>query len=381
MGLASYGKPTYYDEFMKFIDIRDDGSYHLDMSYFDFHYKKTMPGKKLLDLFGKIRKPVDEITQHHMNLAASLQKVTEDIIFRLLKNIYELTKLDNVCLAGGIALNSVANGKILKNTPFKNIYVPPAPGDGGTSIGAASFANTHLLKKGRDFVLETSYLGPHYSSEEIQQFLDENNIKYGIFKNDDELVRSIAQLIFENNVIGWFQGSMEWGPRALGSRSILANPCNPKMRDILNLKVKHREKFRPFAPVVCIEDAMEYFECDDPIPLPTDFMLMVYPIREEKRGLLPTVTHVDGSGRLQTIQKKNNSLYWNIIREFGRLSGVPILVNTSFNIRGEPIVCKPYDAYRCMMGTGIDYLAIDKFLVKREDNTSDIWDSEELAID
>jgi len=174
---------------------------------------------------------------------------------------------------------------------------------------------------------------------------------------------------------------MEWGPRALGSRSILANPCNPKMRDILNLKVKHREKFRPFAPVVCIEDAMEYFECDDPIPLPTDFMLMVYPIREEKRGLLPTVTHVDGSGRLQTIQKKNNSLYWNIIREFGRLSGVPILVNTSFNIRGEPIVCKPYDAYRCMMGTGIDYLAIDKFLVKREDNTSDIWDSEELAID
>ncbi len=188
-------------------------------------------------------------------------------------------------------------------------------------------------------------------------------------------------MIHENQIIGWFQGGMEWGPRALGSRSILSNATDPKMQEILNLKVKHREKFRPFAPVVCEEDAQKYFECDDPIPEPTDFMLMVYPIKKEWRTKIPAVTHVDGSGRLQTIRKFQNPLYYAVIKEFGKLSGIPILINTSFNIRGEPIVCSPFDAYKCMMGTGIDCLVVDKFLIKREDNPQDFWDSEKYAKD
>ena len=381
MGLSPYGKPVYVDKFMEFIDIREDGSYHFDMSYFDFHYKEKMPGKKIIDLFGPVRKPDEKLTQHHKDIAMSLQKVTEDLIFGLLKHLHSMSNSDNVCMAGGVGLNSVANGKILKNTPFKNIYIQPASGDGGTSIGAAAFAYNSILKKERNFVLENCYLGPGYTADEVNKFLDESKIKYTRFKDDDELVAYTAKKLAEDNVIGWFQGRMEWGPRALGSRSILSNPCNPNMQDILNLKVKHREKFRPFAPVVCVEDAMDYFECDYPIPIPTDFMLMVYPIREEKRKLIPAVTHVDGSGRLQTIRREQNELYWRVIKEFGKFSGVPILINTSFNIRGEPIVCTPYDGYKCMMGTGIDMLVIDKFLVKREDNAQDMWDSEKLAVD
>ncbi|MDP2908593.1 MAG: carbamoyltransferase C-terminal domain-containing protein, partial [Nanoarchaeota archaeon] len=190
-----------------------------------------------------------------------------------------------------------------------------------------------------------------------------------------------AELLYKDHVIGWFQGRMEWGPRALGSRSILSNACNPKMQDILNLKVKHREKFRPFAPVVPEEDAKDYFECDEPVPVPTDFMLMVYPIKKEKQKLIPAVTHVDGSGRLQTIRKHHNPLYHGVIKEFEKLTKIPILINTSFNIRGEPIVCTPLDAYKCMMGTGIDCLVMDKFLIRREDNPQHMWDSEKYAKD
>jgi len=188
-------------------------------------------------------------------------------------------------------------------------------------------------------------------------------------------------LVYDNNVVGWFQGRMEWGPRALGARSILANPCNPKAKELLNVKVKHREKFRPFAPVVCEDDALTYFDCDEPIPEPTDFMLMVYPVREEWHKKIPSVTHVDGSGRLQTIRRNQNHLYYDVIKEFGKLSGIPILINTSFNIRGEPIVCTHYDAYKCMMGTGIDCLVIGKFLIKRKNNPQDRWDSEKYAKD
>ena len=208
-----------------------------------------------------------------------------------------------------------------------------------------------------------------------------NNIKYSEFKDDREVIKKTAKLIYENNVIGWFFGGMEWGPRALGARSILSNPSNPKMQEILNLKVKHRENFRPFAPVVCEDDALEYFECDEPIPEPTDYMLMVYPIKEKWRSKIPAVTHVDGSGRLQTIRRSQNQIYYDLIKEFGKLSKIPILINTSFNIRGEPIVCNPYDAYKCMMGTGIDYLVMDKFIIKREDNQKDMWDSEKIAKD
>jgi carbamoyltransferase len=217
--------------------------------------------------------------------------------------------------------------------------------------------------------------------EEIRKFLNDGKIKYREFKNDHELLKTTAQLIHDNNVVGWFQGKMEWGPRALGARSILSNPCNPQMKEILNQKVKHREKFRPFAPVVCDDDALKYFECDVPIPEPTDFMLMVYPVRKEWQDKIPSVTHVDGSGRLQTIRRFQNPLYHDLIKEFGKLSGVPILINTSFNIRGEPIVCTHQDAYKCMMGTGIDVLVMDKFLIRRDDNPKDMWDSEKYAKD
>ncbi len=380
MGLAPYGKPVYYNQFMNIIDVKEDGSYRLDMSYFVYTHRMKMPGQKFIVEFGPIRKPDEELTQHHKDIAASLQKITEDIIFKMLNHLHKETKSSNLCVAGGVALNSVANGKILRNTPFKNIFIQPAAGDAGASIGAATYIYNSILQNKR-VEQKTAYLGPSFTTEEIQKFLDESQINYFKFKNNGELIKKTAKLIYNNKIIGWFQGRMEWGPRALGNRSILSNACNPQMQAILNLKVKHREKFRPFAPVVCIEDAMEYFECDSPIPLPTDFMLMVYPIRKAKQKLIPAVTHVDGSGRLQTIRKEQNELYYSLIKEFGRLSKVPILINTSFNIRGEPIVCTPKEAYKCMMGTGIDYLVMDKFLIKREDHPQYLWDSESVAKD
>jgi len=386
MGLSPYGNMSktnpYYLKLKKVIDIKDDGSFRMEMSYFKYHYSDRMPSRKLCRLLeGEVRKPESEITQRRKDIAAALQMITEEILTKILIYIHKITKLKNVVISGGVALNSVYNGKILKNTGFKNIWAQPDPGDGGTSIGAASYIYHAVLGKKRNFILKDAYLGPGFSTEEIKKFLDSNSIKYSQFKDDNELVKICANLIFNNSVIGWFHGRMEWGPRALGNRSILSNPCNPEMKEILNLKVKHREKFRPFAPVVCDDDALKYFDCDKPIPLPADFMLMVYPIKKKFHKIIPSVTHVDGSGRLQTIRKFQNSLYYSLIKEYGRLSGVPILINTSFNIRGEPIVCSPYDAYKCMMGTGIDYLIIDKFLIKRSDNLGDEWDSEKYAKD
>ena len=387
MGLSPYGvmgknRNPYYNKLKKVIDIKEDGSFNFDMSYFVFHYKAKMPSKKLCKLLdGPIRKPESELTQRHKDVATALQMITEEALIKMLNYLYKETKCENLVISGGCGLNSVANGKILRNTPFKHLWLQPDPGDGGTSVGAAFYAYNVILGSERNFVLRSASLGPEFSREEIKGFLDRNKIKYSEFEDEQELIKTVAKLIYDNTVIGWFQGRMEWGPRALGNRSILSNACNPKMQDILNLKVKHREKFRPFAPVICEEDALEYFECDKPIPLPTDFMLMVYPIKEEKRRLIPAVTHVDGSGRLQTIRIDQNVNYYKLIKEFGKLSGVPILINTSFNIRGEPIVCTPYDAYKCMMGTGIDYLVIDKFLIKRDDNKEDMWDSEKYAKD
>ncbi|MDD5331710.1 MAG: carbamoyltransferase [Candidatus Nanoarchaeia archaeon] len=388
MGLSPYGRMDkttnpYYSKFKKIVNLKEDGSFELDMDYFDYHYKIRMPSKKFIKEFGPARKKESGLNQRHKDIAAALQLITEEITLKMLNQLYRETKCPNLCLAGGSALNSVANGKILGNTPFKDIYIQPAAGDGGTSMGAALYAYYALLNQNtkKREVLKTAYLGPEYSHAEIKKFLDENKIKYSEFKNEKEIIKEISKLIFNNNVIGWFQGRMEWGPRALGSRSILSNPANPKMQEILNLKVKHREKFRPFAPVICEDDAKKYFECDIPIPKPTDFMLMVYPIKKQYHKLIPAVTHVDGSGRLQTIRREDNELYYDLIKEFGKLSGIPILINTSFNIRGEPIVLSPYYAYRCMMGTGIDYLLMDKFLIKREDNPQDMWDSEKYAKD
>jgi len=387
MGLAPYGdmnKETnpYYKKLRDIIDLKEDGSYKFDMDYFIYHYKDRMPSKKLCELLGgPVRNPKFELTQRHKDIAAALQIVTEEILTKILNYIYKETKCDNLVIAGGVGLNSVYNGKILKNTSFKKIWIQPNSSDGGTSMGVASYIYHTILGHKRNFILENAYLGPEYSNTYIKKFLDTNKIKYYEFKSENELIQRVAILIYENDVIGWFQGRMEWGPRALGARSILSNPCNPEMKEILNLKVKHRENFRPFAPVICDDDALRYFDCDEPIPEPADFMLMVYPIKKKWHKKIPAVTHIDGSGRLQIIKKIQNKSYYSLIKEFGRLSGIPVLINTSFNIRGEPIVCTPEDAYRCMMGTGIDYLVIDKFLIKREDNKKDMWDSEKYAKD
>lgn len=387
MGLSPYGlmdkeKNQYYSKLKKIIDIKEDGSYRFDMSYFVFHYADKMPAKKLCRLLdGPIRGGESEVTQRHKDIAAALQMITEEIMIKMLNHVHKVTGSENVVMGGGVALNSVGNGKILSQTPFKNIWIHPNATDGGNSIGVAAYIYNTILGHPRNYVLKDPYLGPEFSTEEVKDFLEKNKINYSIFKNEQELITKTAKLINEDHVISWFQGGMEWGPRALGARSILSNPCNPNMQAILNEKVKHREKFRPFAPVVCEDDALEFFECDQPLPEPTDYMLMVYPIKKKYHSIIPSVTHVDGSGRLQSIRRHQNPLYYDLIKEFGKLSKIPILINTSFNIRGEPIVCTPFDAYKCMMGTGIDYLVMDKFLIKREDNPQHIWDSESLAKD
>ena len=387
MGLSPYGnmnknKNKYYQRLKKVIDIKEDGSYSLDMSYFVYHFSDRMPSKKLCKLLGgRVRTSETKIDKRHQDIAAAVQLIIEDVMEKMLNHVYAATECENIVIAGGVALNSVYNGKIIKTTPFRNVWIQPAAGDGGTSIGVAAYIYHTLLGYRRKYVQKNAYLGPEYAAREIRKFLNDNKIKYYEFRNDAELITKTAKMVHDNQVVGWFQGKMEWGPRALGNRSILANPCNPKAKELLNSKVKHREKFRPFAPVVCEDDAITYFDCDSPVPEPTDYMLMVYPVRKEWQKKIPSVTHVDGSGRLQTIRKCQNKLYYAVIKEFGELSGIPILINTSFNIRGEPIVCTPYDAYKCMMGTGIDCLVMDKFLITRDDNFQHAWDSEKYAKD
>jgi len=381
MGLSAFGEPKYYDQIMKIIDMKEDGSYGMDISYFDYHYKGRMPSNKFIKEFGPPRKRNDNVTKKHEDLAASLQKVLEDILMRMLNQLHAETKEKNLCMAGGVALNSVANGKIMKRTPFKNIFIQPAAGDSGGSMGVALYVYNTILGNERKYVFDSASLGPQYNTEEVKNFLDTNNINYSEFKSAGDLVKKTIDIILQNKVIGWFQGRMEWGPRALGNRSILANPLNSKMRDILNEKVKHREMFRPFAPVVPVESANNFFECDDPVPSPTDYMLMVYPVKKKYHKIIPSVTHVDGTGRVQTIRKSQNLLYYMLLKEMGKRTKIPILINTSFNVRGEPIVCTPQDAYRCMMGTGIDYLVMNKFLIKREANEKDMWDSEKYVND
>ncbi len=387
MGLSPYGtmdreENRYYKRMLKVMRVHDDGSFSLDMDYFSYHKMEKMPSRKLCRLLGgPIRKGKGPLNRRHKDIAAALQMIYEDALFNLLDHVHKETQKDNLVLGGGCALNSVANGKILKRTGFKRLWIPPDPGDGGNSMGAAAYAYSSILEKGKMKELDNPFLGPSFSSDNIKSFLESREIKYHHMRDDKELIKRTAEMIHDDKVIGWFQGGMEWGPRALGGRSILSNPCNPEMQDILNSKVKHREMFRPFAPVVCAEDAEKFFEIDRPLPRPTDFMLMVYPIKKRWHSTIPAVTHVDGSGRLQTIRKEQNWIYHDLIKTYGKLSGVPILINTSFNIRGEPIVCTPEDAYRCMMGTGIDALIMGNFIVWREENPQDMWDGEKLARD
>ena len=378
MGLAAYGNSdrkanSFYEKLKSTVESFEDGSFRLDMRFFghdSFEMKAFRPA--LSEVLGLSPRPKDAaMTKEYEDLAAALQLVTEDLVMGVLNYAHSIGRSDNLCLAGGVALNSVINAKILSQTKFKKIFIQPSAGDSGTALGAAKYLQ-HLSDSEAPLEQAThSYYGPRYSHERIEAYLKAEKIPYTAFSSDEEMIASVAELLKDKKVIGWFQGRMEWGPRALGARSILASPLYEDMRDILNLKVKHREMFRPFAPVVCVDDAEEYFECDIPVPEPTDYMLMVYPIKEDKRKLLPAVTHVDGTGRLQTIRREQNPLYYDLIKKFGQLTGTPILVNTSFNVNKEPIICSPQDAVKCLRSTEIDFLIMDHFLLKGRDSALD----------
>ena len=366
MGLSSYGKPKYYDLILdNLIDVKDDGSIHLNMEYFAFTYDKVMTNKKFSELFGIERKLKDEKTlQIHFDIGASAQKVLEDVILKMANHIHSKTKMKNLCIGGGVALNGVANYKILKESLFENIHIPPSPGDAGSAVGAAQYLyyiyhkNPKNTSNSAQLIHENIYVGPSFTESDIKKFLDSQNILYESFDRKS-LLKKTAQLIADGNVVGWYQGKMEWGPRALGNRSILADPRKSEMKDILNQKIKHRESFRPFAPSIMEEYASKYFEIDISSP----YMLMVLPVKKPKD--IPAVTHVDGTGRIQTVSKETNSLYYNLIQEFYKITGIPVIVNTSMNVMGEPIVNTPEQAYNMILKTDMDYLIMGNYLIQK----------------
>jgi carbamoyltransferase len=361
MGLAPYGVPRYVDQVKKLIEIKDDGSFELDMSYFSYHHGLKMTNGRFADLFGgPPRDPESKLDQKQKDIAASVQKVTEEVMLKMASYLHRETRMENLCMAGGVALNCVANGRILREGPFKDLFIQPAAGDAGGALGVAAYINHSLLGNPRTIRMDDAYLGPEYGEEEILETLKRYGAPYRRLERD-ELVRQVAALIEGQTVIGWFQGRMEFGPRALGSRSILADARNPENKDVVNLKIKFRESFRPFAPSVLEEKIGEYFEIDRPSP----YMLLVAPVREGKR-VIPSVTHVDHSARIQSISRGQNALYYDLIREFESRTGVPVIINTSFNVRGEPIVCSPEDAYRCFMRTHMDYLAMGPYLLDKK---------------
>ena len=367
MGLSPYGKPRYYERIRKLIEIKDDGSFALNLKYFSYTYSNKMFNKNFIKLFGNPRKPNTEITRYHKDIAASVQRVLEEVLFKILSHAKEITRQNNLCMAGGVALNSVCNGKIVESNMFKRIFVQPASTDAGSAIGAALYTYNQYLKKKRVYVMDNVYLGPRFSDEELLSILEKYSRSI-VFKKLDRrsLIRKTAELLNENKIIGWFQGRMEFGPRALGNRSILANPRNKNMKDIINKKVKHREAFRPFAPSVLEEEADKWFELPKNIKR-SPFMLFVFKVKKEKQGLIPAVTHVDGTSRIQTVSRKQNPLFYDLIKSFYKLTGVPMLLNTSFNVRGEPIVMSPEHAVKDFLRTGIDYLVINNYLIEEVD--------------
>ena len=381
MGLAPYGKPTYYDLILEnLIDLKDDGSFKLNMNYFAYTYAQEMISEKFVELFGHPpREPEAKIEQHHRDVAMSIQRVTEEAMLRTANHLHEETGQKNLCLAGGVALNSVANGRIIRETPFEEVFIQPAAGDAGGGVGVATFIWFHILGNKREVghknnpstnrtgpekdLMQNSYLGPEYSREEIKRFLEEKGTVYEECGRE-EILKRTAEIIAGKRVVGWFQGRMEWGPRALGNRSILADPRDKAMQDIVNLKIKFRESFRPFAPTVLLDKAAEYFVFDRDQQSP--YMLLVTQVQEAKR-VIPAVTHVDDSARVQTIAREDNPLYYDLIAEFYKLTGVPVVINTSFNVRGEPIVCTPEDAYWCFMRTKMDDLVMGDFMIRKEE--------------
>ena len=366
MGLSAYGKPKYYDKILdELIDLKNDGSLHLNMKYFAFTHDKVMTNQNFSDLFGiSPRNHDSKATQLHYDIAASAQLVLEDILLKMANHVYKKTKMKNLCLGGGVALNGVANYRILAEGPFEKIHIPPSPGDAGSAIGCVQYLyychlkNKRILGNNSDTIKNNIFVGPSYSNDEIKLFLDKNNITHE-FLETSPLLKKTAKLISEGNVIGWYQGKMEWGPRALGNRSILADPRNPNMKDILNEKIKHRESFRPFAPSILEEFVSDYFEFNVPSP----YMLFVAKIRKPEK--IPAVTHVDGTGRLQSVSKDVNSLYYDLINEFYKITGVPVIINTSMNVMGEPIVNTPEQAYQMLLKTDMDYLVLGNHLLNR----------------
>ena len=394
MGMAPFGDPKYVDQVYEVVNVDEEGGFELDMDYFSFHYSsdKTFT-KKFEKLFGKPRDPkaefftdasgypsyfgdkpddYDEIAkqnQYYADIAASIQVVTEQIMVKMANYAYKETGMKYLCMAGGVALNSVANRKILSQTPFEEIYIQPAAGDGGASTGAALYGYHGILGKPRNFVMEHAYWGEEHSPDAVQEFLKENNIPYELIDNEDKLLERVADSIQNGKVIGWHQGRFEYGPRALGNRSILADPRSKEMKDIVNVKIKFREPFRPFAPSILVDRAEEYFDLDDAEKhYPARFMLYVTNVLEDKREILPAITHVDGTGRLQTVRKDTNPRYYKLIETFGDATGVPVLLNTSFNLKGEPVVNTPAEAFSSFSASGMDLLVLGNYVVTKDKN-------------
>ena len=391
MGLAPYGEPKYVDLIKdNLIDLKKDGSFRLDMSYFNYTTGLTMTSKKMNKLFGrKPRKSESEVTQFEMDLARSLQDVTEEIVIKLARTAKKLTKSDNLVMSGGVALNCVANGKLQKEKIFKNIWLQPASGDAGGSLGVAQTVyfdhlnNKRKASPNKDS-MKGSYLGKKYSDKEVKEYLDSVGAKYIKPKTKIEFNQKLANLLAEEKVIGWHQGRMEFGPRALGARSIIGDARSVKMQSIINLKIKYRESFRPFAPAVLRERLTDYFDIDN---IDSPYMLMVAPVAKKirkkitkfqdnlfgieklsiPRSEIPAVTHVDYSARIQTIHKETNPRFYDLVKEFENQTRSGVVINTSFNVRGEPIVCSPEDSYKCFMRTGMDVLAIENFILLKED--------------
>jgi len=385
MGLAPYGKPLYKDIILReLVDLKDDGSFKMNMKYFGFCDSMRMTNSAFNRLFGSLpRKPETKISQKHMDIAASIQSVTEEIMLKMTSHAYKVTGQKKLCLAGGVALNCVGNGRILREGPFEDIWIQPASGDAGGAIGAAlsvwyKYLDNKRFVDGVNDLQKASLLGPSYSDSEIEDFLSKQNIPYRRL-NREAIANEVAELIIAGKVIGWFQERMEFGPRALGARSIIGDARNPEMQSKMNLKIKYRESFRPFAPTVLKEKASEWFELNKE----SKYMLLVAPVKEDKRlaiaaqftgfeqlktvrSLIPAVTHVDYSARIQTVRRSDNPLYYDTIWAFFEKTGCPVIINTSFNVRGEPLVLSPEDAYRCFMRTEIDYLIMGSFLLDKK---------------
>lgn len=388
MGLAPYGEAKYVNKiFEHLVDLKADGTFRLNLKHFNYMTGLTMTSQNFHDLFGgSPRQPESPISQREMDIAASIQVVTEEIILRLAKAIHQETGAENLCLAGGCALNCVANGRVLREGPFREIWVQPAAGDAGGAVGAALAIWYQYHQQPRSpkvgDAMKGAYLGPEFTQADIHNYLDQVGARYQLL-TDSQLFHQVSELLAKENVIGWFQGRMEYGPRALGNRSILGDPRSPKMQSTINLKIKYRESFRPFAPAILKERASDYFEIDQPSP----YMLLVAPLQHERRiassleqsklfgieklsaprSTLPAITHVDYSARIQTVDGDTNPRFHKLLSSFEAKTGCPVLVNTSFNVRGEPVVCTPEDAYQCFMRTEMDYLVLGNYLLAKSD--------------